>query len=272
MRRLIPVFILASALMACGSEKTARIDGTSKLAAEKSIADLKGALPPEDQVQFQAAIDMGWPLSAIAGKTPDEVIVMARGRKIDEAKASLPVLQEKAASAAKSVEVAHKNEATAKRFLSALELHNPQLVWRPDTQGNPQPLFSFNLKNGTSEAIKTIIFRASVGAPGIATPWIDERFTFQFPDPVTTGEMKFVFVTPDLSAPGNINAQESRVIPDRGYAYQVDFVRVEDVNKRAIMDDEGVARAEADLQAAKDALAAAEAEIKRLEAGGALVP
>ena len=57
-----------------------------------------------------------------------------------------------------------------------------------------------------------------------------------------------------------------------GYAYAIDFVRVEDLNGRAIMDDEGVAKAEAALQAAKDALAAAEAEAKRLEGGGALSP
>jgi len=273
-RGALGAIVLAAslALAACEGKPTV-IDGASKEAAEASIAALGAGLPPGERGDFEAAIEMGWPLSEIAGKTPAEVIAMARARRVAEMReTTIPALAAQIPEAEAALEAARRNEASAGRFLAALALVNPQFVWRPGAGGESEPLLSFNLQNGSSEAILTIVFRATVGAKGAAAPWIDERFTFKFAEAVTTGETKFVFVTPDLAAPGNAAAQESRVEPDGGYAYAIDFVRVEDLNGRAIMDDEGVAKAEAALQAAKDALAAAEAEAKRLEGGGALSP
>ena len=268
-------FILTAALLvlaACG-EKAGVIDGASKEAAEKSIADLTAAMPPEKQADFQAAIDLGWPLSAIAGKTPDEVIALARAKMIAELRdVTIPALQAKIPEAEAAVESARKNESAARKFLNALPLYAPEFVWREGADGTPSPLFTFNLKNESSEAIQAIVFNARIGAGKGAKPWIDERFTFKFVEAVTTGETKFVFVTPDLTQPGNATALESRVKPEGGYHYEIDFIRVEDLNGRAIMDDEGVPKAEAALQAVKDEIAAAEAKLKRLEAGGPLTP
>ena len=73
------LFVLA----ACGG-KVEVIDGSSKEAAEQSIATLSAALPPDKKAEFEAAIDMGWPLSQIAGKTPDEVIALARAKLDNE--------------------------------------------------------------------------------------------------------------------------------------------------------------------------------------------
>lgn len=260
------LFVLA----ACGG-KVDVIDGSSKEAAEQSIATLAAALPPDKKAEFEAAIDMGWPLSQIAGKTPDEVIALARAKTIEELKAKLPALEAAVTEAGEAVERAKKGEASAKKFLGALPLLNPQFVWRETADGGVSPLFTFTLKNESSEAIQTIVFVAKIGAKG-AEPWIDERFTFKFAEAVTTGEEKFVFVTPDLTAPGNANAQESRVVPEGGYKYAIDFIRVEDINGRVIMDDEGVAKAEAALETAEEALAAARAELARLEAGGSIAP
>jgi hypothetical protein len=268
MRRLVLGLIVS--LAACGAPPAA-IDGASKEAAEQSIAALTANLPPEKQAEFQAAIAMGWPLSVIAGKTPDEVIALARAKKIAELKeARIPTLQAAIPSAEAAVESAKGNEQTAKKFLSGLPLYSPEFVWREGADGAPAPLFTFNLKNETSEAIQTIVFGLKIAAGPGAKPWINQRFTFKFVEAVTTGETKFVFVTPDLTLPGNADALESRLKPAGGYDIQIDFIRVEDLNGRVIMDDEGVAKAEADLLAAKDALAAAEAELKRLEAGGSI--
>lgn len=258
-------------LAACGGQPTV-IDGASKEAAEQSIAVLMAGLPPEKKAEFQAAIDMGWPLSQIAGKTPDEVIALARAKKIEEVKATLPALQDAVTKAVEAVELAKKGEASAKKFLSALPLLNPQFIWRATTDGGVAPIFSFSLKNESSEAIGTIVFVAKIAAAKAAPPWINQRFTHKFVAPVTTGEESFVLVTPDLTDPGNATAQESRVVPEGGYYYSIDFVRVEDVNGRAIIDDEGVVKAEAALKTAEEALAAAEAEVKRLEAGGSIAP
>lgn len=271
MRRLV----LAAALLmlAACSEKAGVIDGASKEAAEQSIANLTAALPPEKQADFQAAIDMGWPLSAIAGKTPDEVIALARAKMIAELRdVTIPALQAKIPEAEAAVAAAQKNETVTRKFLNALPLYGPEFTWRPAADGSASPFFTFNLKNESSEAIQTIVFNLKISAGKGAKPWIDERFTFKFVEAVTTGETKFVFVTPDLTKPGNADALESRVKPEGGYNYEIDFIRVEDLNGRAIMDDEGVPKAEAALQAAKEAVAAAEAKLKRLEAGGPLTP
>ncbi len=261
---------LALMLAACGAAP-ATIDGASKEAAEQSIAELTAALPVGKQAEFQAAMAMGWPLSAIAGKTPDEVIALARAKLIAELKETrIPALQAAIPEAEAAVESAKRNEQTAKKFLSGLPLYSPEFVWREGADGAPSPLFTCNLKNETSEAIQTIVFGLKIAAGPGAKPWIDQRFTFKFVEAVTTGETKFVFVTPDLTLPGNADALESRLKPDGGYDIQIDFVRVEDLNGRVIMDDEGVTKANADLLAAKDALAAAEAELQRLEGGGSI--
>lgn len=273
MRAAARSIALAAALIvaACGQSAPTVVDGASKEAAEASIAALGAALPPAAREDFEIAIEMGWPLAEIAGKTPAEIVAMARARRIAELRdTEIPALEAKVAEAEAAIATARRTEASAPRFLAALELVNPQFVWRPGANGEAEPLLSFNLRNGSSEAIQTLVFRATIGAKGAAKPWIDERFTFKFAEAVTTGETKFVFVTPDLAQPGNADAQDSRIEPDGGYAYGIDFVRVEDLNGRAIMDDEGVEKAEAALAAAEAALAAAETEAKRLEAGGAL--
>jgi len=266
-------FVLAAALAlltACSSGPVV-IDGSSKEAAEGSIAEITAALPDPQKREFEVAIEMGWALSEIAGKTADEVIALARAKKVAEIRQhTIPDLQAKVAPAEEAVAAAKANEGSSKRFLAGISLLNPELIWRQETNGAPAPLLTFNMKNDTSEAIQTIVFQAKIGPGGDAPPWIDQRFEFKFVEAVTTGETKFVFVRPDLTLPGNANSLAARDAPKSQYRYSIDFVRVADLNGRTIMDDEGVAKAEADLQAAKDAVAAAEAEAKRLEAGGSI--
>jgi hypothetical protein len=265
--------VLAAALMllaACSSGPPV-IDGSSKEAAETSIAEITAALPDPEKREFEAAIEMGWALSEIAGKTAEEVIALARAKMIAEIRQhTIPELQAKIPEAESAVERAKAGEGTSKRFLAGISLTNPELMWRQETDGSPAPLLTFNMKNDTSEAIQTIVFHVKIGPGGAAPPWIDQRFEFRFVEAVTTGETKFVFVRPDLGQPGNANALAARDASKASYRYAIDFVRVADLNGRVIMDDEGVAKAEADLQAAKDAIAAAEAEAKRLEAGGSI--
>jgi multidrug resistance efflux pump len=257
-------------LAACNSGPLV-VDGASKDAAEKSIAEMTTALPDAQKREFEAAIEMGWALTEIAGKTADEVIALARAKKIAEIrKSTIPALQAKIPDAEAAVEAAKANEGSSKRFLAGISLLNPELLWRQETDGSPAPLLTFNMKNDTSEAIQTIMFEVKIGPGGDAPPWIAQRFEFKFVEAVTTGETKFVFVRPDLSQPGNANALQARDAPKASYRYSIDFVRVADLNGRTIMDDEGVAKAEAELQAARDAIAAAEAEATRLEAGGSI--
>lgn len=267
-------FLLAAGialLAACGEAGPARIDGSSKDAAEASIVAIAATLDPAQKAEFDAAMDMGWPLSEIAGKTADEVIALARARRIatlrDE---TIPALQTAIPEAEAAVGEAAEAARNARRFLAAISLINPRFVWRDGAPGEASPLFSFNMKNDTSEAIQEIVFRATIGPRGDGKPWIDERFAFKFAEPVTAGETKFVFVTPDLTHPGNVDALSSRDAAPGDMRYDIDFVRVADLNGRVIMDDEGEAKAGAALQAARDELAAAEAELKRLEAGGAI--
>lgn len=266
MRRL--GLVLALGLAACGQQGATIIDGSSKEAAEASIAAIDGALPADKRAEFDAAIAMGWPLSQLAGKSPDEVIAMARAKLVAELKEkTIPNLQAKVAEAQKAVDDASSGGKASKRFLNAISLLQPSLTWR-DTNGTPSPLFTFNMQNGSSEAIQTIVFNLKITAAGAAKPFIDQRFTFKFAEAVTTGETKFVFVNPDLTLPGNSDALSAK--GQTRLDYGIDFVRVEDLNGRAIMDDEAGAKAEADLQAAKDALVAAEARLKALEAGGSI--
>ncbi|MCC6920711.1 MAG: hypothetical protein IT548_16050 [Alphaproteobacteria bacterium] len=271
MRRIVMAAALVL-LAACNSGPVV-VDGSSKDAAEKSIAEMTAALPDPQKREFETAIDMGWSLSEIAGKTADEIVALARAKMVAELKQqTVPDLQARIAPAEAAVEEAKKGEGSAKRFLAGISLLNPDLTWRQNTDGSPAPLLTFNMKNDTSEAIQTIVFVAKVGPGGKdKAPWIDQRFTFKFVEAVTTGESKFVFVTPDLSLAGNANALAARDAGKGAYRYSIDFVSVADLNGRVIMDDEAVAKAEAELQAARDALAAAEAEIARLEAGGSIV-
>lgn len=269
MRRL--VFAAALMLAACGDVNGPPvIDGASKEAAEASIAAIDATLTPEKRAEFDAAIEMGWPLKQIAGKTADEVIALARAKLIAELKEkTIPGLQAKIPEAEAAVEQAKSGGKASKSFLKSISLLKPDFTWR-DTNGTPSPLLTFNMENASSEAIQTIVFNAQISTPGVEKPWIDQRFEFKFVEAVTTGESKFVFVTPDLTLPGNATALGSR--GQAKFTFKIDFVRVADLNGRVIMDDEGPQKAEADLQAAKDALAAAEAELKRLEAGGSIVP
>jgi hypothetical protein len=270
-RTLLLAAVLAL-LTACNSGPTV-IDGSSKEAAEASIAEITAGLEDAQKREFEAAIEMGWALSEIAGKTADEVVALARAKAIAEIRERrLPELRAKIAPAEEALTQAKAHEGSAKRFLAAISLLNPELVWRQETDGRPAPLLTFNMKNDTSEAIQTIVFKVKIGPGGDAAPWIDQRFEFKFVEAVTTGESKFVFVRPDLAAPGNANALAARDAPRSSYRYAIDFIRVADLNGRTIMDDEGVAKAEADLQAANEAVAAAEAEAKRLEAGGSIAP
>lgn len=267
------VFLLAAALAllaGCGGEPSGppKIDGASKEAAEASIAAIDATLPPDKRAEFDAAIEMGWGLSEIAGKSADEVIALARAKKIAALKATtIPALQAKIPEAEKAVELAEQGEKAAKTFLRSISLLKPDFSWR-ESNGTPSPLLTFNMQNGSSEAIQTIVFNAVISSPGAAKPWIDQRFEFKFAEAVTTGETKFVFVKPDMTLPGNADALESRA--ETKFDFKIDFVRVADLNGRVIMDDEGPQKAEAELQAAKEALAAAETELKRLEAGGSI--
>lgn len=269
-------FLLAAGLIllsACGESGPLKIDGASKEAAETSIAAIGASLDPAKKAEFDAAMDMGWPLGEIAGKTADEVIALARAKLIATLKEeTIPALQAAIPAAEKAVEDAAAANKNAKRFLNAISLLNPQFVWRDGAAGEASPLFTFNMKNDTSEAIQEIVFQATIGPRGDGKPWIDQRFTFKFAEAVTAGEEKFVFVTPDLTLPGNVDALNSRDAAPGDISYGIDFIRVSDLNGRVIMDDEGEAKAGADLQAAKDRLAEAEAELKRLEAGGSIVP
>jgi hypothetical protein len=267
-------YLFASALVlltACGEAGPAKIDGTSKETAETTITAIGAGLDPAKKADFDAAIEMGWPLGELAGKTADEVIALARGRLIKTLKEeTIPALQAAIPEAEAAVGAAAEAAKSAQRFLNAISLLNPQFVWRDGAAGDASPLFSFNMKNDTSEAIQEIVFHAKIGPRGDGKPWIDQRFTFKFVEAVTAGETKFVFVTPDLTLPGNVDALSSRDAAPGDIQYGIDFVRVSDLNGRVIMDDEGEAKAGADLQAAKDKLAAAEAELKRLEAGGSI--
>lgn len=266
--------LLAAALAllaACGEAGPVKIDGTSKEAAEASIAALGESLDPARKADFDAAIEMGWPLSELAGKTADEVIAAARARLVKTLTGeTIPALQAAIPQAEAAVGTAADAARNAKRFLNAISLLNPQFVWRDGAGGEASPLLTFNMKNDTSEAIQEIVFEATIGPRGDGKAWIDQRFAFKFAEAVTAGETKFVFVTPDLALPGNADALSSRDAAPDDIAYGIDFVRVADLNGRVIMDDEGEAKAGADLQAAKDRLAAAEAELKRLEAGGSI--
>lgn len=265
--------ILAASLLlaACGSHAVTVIDGTSKEAAEQSIAAITAGLPDDKKAEFTAAVDMGWGLSEIAGKSADELITLARAKKIAEMKETIiPALQAKVASAEKAVEDAKDQAKSSKRFLQGISLVKPEFVWRDMEDGSSAPLLTFNLKNDTSEAIQTIVFHAKIGPKSGGAVWIDQRFEFQFAEAVTSGEEKFVFVKPDLTIAGNANAVESRGKSAGELKFGIDFVRVADLNGRTIMDDEGPAKAEAELQAARDALAAGEANLKRLEAGGSI--
>lgn len=267
-------FFLAAALAllaACGEAMPSKIDGASKETAEASIAAIGAALDPAKKAEFDAAIEMGWPLSELAGKTADDVIGLARARLIRTLKdETIPALQAAIPQAEEAVGAAAEAAKNAKRFLNAISLLNPQFVWRDGASGEASPLFTFNMKNDTSEAIQEIVFQATIGPTGGGKPWIDQRFAFKFAEAVTAGETKFVFVTPDLTLPGNVDALASRDAAPGDIQYGIDYVRVADLNGRVIMDDEGEAKAGADLQAAKDRLAAAEAELKRLEAGGSI--
>ncbi len=268
--------LLAAALAllaACGEAGPRTIDGASKEAAETSIAAIAATLDPAKRRDFDAAIEMGWPLSEIAGKTADDIIALGRARLVRELKdETIPALQAAIPEAEKAVEDGRAAVKNAKRFLAAISLLNPQFVWRDGSAGEASPLFSFNMKNDTSEAIQEIVFQATIGPRGDGPRWIDQRFTFKFAEAVTAGETKFVFVTPDLTEPGNVNALNSRDAAANDMTYDIDFIRVADLNGRVIMDDEGEAKAGAALQAAKDKLAEAEAELKRLESGGAIAP
>lgn len=269
-------FLLAAALTllaACGEAGPQTIDGASKAAAEASIAAIGAALDPAKKRDFEAAIEMGWPLSEIAGKSADEVIALARARLIEAlAGETIPALQAAVPEAEKAVAEAATAAKSAKRFLAAISLLNPQFIWRDGSAGEASPLFSFNMKNDTSEAIQEIVFQATIGPRGDGPRWIDQRFGFRFAEAVTAGETKFVFVTPDLTEPGNANALSSRDAAPNEMTYAIDFIRVADLNGRVIMDDEGEAKAGAALQDAKDKLAAAETELARLEAGGPIAP
>ncbi len=270
--RAYALAIALALLAACGDAGPLKIDGSSKEAAETSIAAIAGALEPARKAEFEAAIEMGWPMSEIAGKTANDVIALARARLVKTLKdETIPAAQAAIPDAEKAVATAADDARSAKRFLNAISLLNPQFVWRDGATGEASPLFTFNMKNDTSEAIQEIVFKATIGPRGDGGPWIDQRFAFKFAEAVTAGETKFVFVTPDLTLPGNANALSSRDAAPGDIAYGIDFVRVADLNGRVIMDDEGEAKAGADLQAARDRLAAAEAELKRLEAGGSIV-
>jgi hypothetical protein len=266
--------LLAAALVllaACGDAGPAKIDGSTKESAEASIAKLGATLDPAKKAEFDAAIEMGWPLSELAGKTADDVIGLARARLVKTLKEeTIPALQATIPEAEKAVGTAADAAKNAKRFLSAISLLNPQFVWRDGAAGEASPLLSFNMKNDTSEAIQGIVFNAKIGPRGDGKAWIDQRFDFKFAEAVTAGETKFVFVTPDLTLPGNVDALSSRDAAANDMSYDIDFIRVSDLNGRVIMDDEGEAKAGAALQDAKDTLAAAEAELKRLESGGSI--
>jgi len=270
MRSLLLAAALAL-LAACGDAGPVKIDGSTKETAEASIAAIGAALDPAKKAEFDAAVEMGWPLSELAGKTAEDVIGLARARLVTALKEeTIPALQATIPEAEKAVGTAAEAAKSAKRFLTAISLLNPQFVWRDGAAGEASPLFSFNMKNDTSEAIQEIVFHATIGPRGDGKPWIEQRFDFKFAEAVTAGETKFVFVTPDLTLPGNVDALASRDAASNDIQYGIDFVRVGDLNGRIIMDDEGEAKAGAALQDARDKLAAAEAELNRLEAGGSI--
>lgn len=270
--RALLLAALVGLLAACGEAGPAKIDGATKEAAEASIAAIGASLDTAKKAEFDAAIEMGWPLGELAGKTADEVIGLARARLIKTLKdETIPALEAAIPAAEENVAKAAEAAKNAKRFLAAISLLNPQFVWRDGAAGAASPLFTFNMKNDTSEAIQEIVFEATIGPRGDGKPWIDQRFAFKFAEAVTAGETKFVFVTPDLTLPGNADALISRDAAPGDIQYGIDFVRVADLNGRVIMDDEGEAKAGADLQAARDNLATAKAELKRLEAGGSIV-
>lgn len=265
------VLALSLLLAACGGSTPTAIDGTSKDAAERSIAAIAASLDDARRAEFSASIAMGWSLSEIAGKTADEMIALARTRKIAELKqTTIPALQARIAAAEKAVEEAQAQAKSSRRFLQGLALVKPEFVWRAMEDGSSAPLLTFNLRNDTSEAIQTIVFHAAIGPKSGQTAWIDQRFEFRFAEAVTSGEEKFVFVKPDLTLAGNARAADSRGVPVGDLSFRIDFIRVADLNGRTIMDDEGVTKAEADLQTARDALVAAERTLKRLEEGGSI--
>lgn len=266
--------LLATALLVLAACDTGPrlIDGSSKEAAESSISEIAADLPEDKRAEFTAVIEMGWPLGEIAGKSADEIIALGRAKLIGELKATeIPRLEASVADAEKAVASAQTNEKSSQAFLRGISLLNPELVWRQMSDGSPSPLFTFNMKNDTSEPIQTISFVLTVKSKGTETIFIDQRFDFSFAEAVTSGETKFVFVKPDLSLAGNARALSARDVKPGDFQYGVDFVRVADLNGRIIMDDEGVAKAEAGLQAARDALAKAKGELQRLEAGGAII-
>jgi hypothetical protein len=271
MRKLFLAAALAL-LTACGGPSGAlTVDGASKEAAEKSIADMTAALPSDKQGDFKAAIAMGWKLKEIEGKTADDIVAMARTKKIETAEAKLKDLEAAIPIREAAIEKAKKGNIASRRFLQAISLINPQLAWRSATNGEPpSPLISFNMKNGSSEAIQGIVFEVKIGPKAGGKPWIDQRFTFKFAEAVTTDESKFVFVKPDLSQPGNTDALQSQSVSPADYKFVVDFIRVDDVDGHPIMDDEAETKAEADLQAARDAVTTEEAEVKRLQGGGSI--
>jgi hypothetical protein len=258
------------ALAACDSGPRV-IDGSSKEAAESSIAEIAADLPEDRRAEFTAIVEMGWPLGELAGKTADEVIALGREKVISTIRTEdVPKAQARVADAEAAVTAARGNEDNATRFLRGISLLKPELVWRNLADGSPSPLFTFDMKNETSEAIQSLVFHLTVKARGQDITFVDQRFDFVFAEAVTTGETKFVFVKPDLSLAGNAGALAARDVKPGDFQYGVDFIRVEDLNGRVIMDDEGVAKAEADLKDAKDALARVTAELQRLEAGGAV--
>ncbi len=267
----LPALLLCAALLAACDQGPSVVDGASKEAAERSLAEMSADLPETDRAELDAAVSLGWPLDQIAGKTSAEIVAMARERRAREMKEEMPALQARIDEAERAVLAAKSAAASSGHFLRSIALLDPKFTWRSMEDGSAAPLLSFNMKNDTSEAIRLIVFHATVG-PGARglKPWIDQRFEFVFADPATTGETKFVFVTPDLTQPGNADAALSRDAPASEHSFDIDFIRVEDLNGVAIMDDEAEEKAEAALAAAREALALVEAALRRLEAGGRL--
>ena len=209
--RFVLIAALIAGLAACGEAGPLKVDGSSKEAAESSIAAMGQALPPDRKAELDAAIDMGWPLSQIAGKTADEIVAMARAKMIAELRdVTIPALQAKIVEAEAAVAASKEGGGATRGFLRGISLLKPELTWR-EANGTPTPLLTFNMKNDTSEAIQTIVFRAQISAPGREKAFIDQRFELKFAEHVTTGENKFVLVNPDLTQPGNTDAMDSQV-------------------------------------------------------------
>lgn len=233
--QIILAAAVAATLAGCGSPT---IDATTDDSYQKSLAEVREALPEEKREEFDNAakmmlmskLDFGAFISGAAteesmraslkdvmhGKTADEIIADAaklraerEEKEREQAIVEIAELKKRQASAAEAIEQLAKFEVVRSRF------------YRQTSFMGSQPVIELTVKNGTSVPVSRAYFTGTLASPGRTVPWIKEDFNHQIRGGLEPGETATWRLSP------NMFSEWGQVNPPADAVFTVDTVRLD---------------------------------------------